>query len=163
LNLYRIAMQCLQRAYRDIDSLLLQSIHLCPPVVPPYSPRVPGIYRDLLALNASPDEPPVTEPYSGLKAPQTEAAYLGMRYVVEGAQLGSRIVHNHLYTAFGDQLREFGSFWTPGSALQSSWPGVLKGLDRVDSRQSLADAVRSARLTFRHMELYLAPDRTGTS
>jgi len=88
--------------------------------------------------------------------PNTEADYLGMRYVVEGAQLGNRLIYNHLRATFGDQLREFGSFWMPGSVLQSSWPSLLKSLARMESRESLAAAARTARATFRHMEQYLA-------
>ncbi|MDQ2948289.1 MAG: hypothetical protein M3Y27_20520 [Acidobacteriota bacterium] len=109
------------------------------------------------------DESRQTQPYSGLKPPDTEAAYLGMRYVVEGAQRGSRIIYRHLSAAFGDQLQTIGSFWIPGSDLQSSWSDVLKSLARVNSRESLAGAGRAARLTFHHMNLYLAENQTETT
>jgi heme oxygenase len=79
-----------------------------------------------------------------------------MRYVVEGAQLGGRVIHRRLLEAFGVGFQEFGSFWSPDPAIQSSWPAVLKSLTRVESRDSLAEAARSARSTFRHMKIYLA-------
>jgi hypothetical protein len=48
-------------------------------------------------------------------------------------------------------LSEFGTFWTPGSTLQCSWPQLVKILARMESRESLAAAARAARMTFRHM------------
>jgi heme oxygenase len=79
-----------------------------------------------------------------------------VRYVVEGAQLGSRVIHSHLHEAFGGRLSEFGTFWTPGSILQCSWPHLLKILGRIESRESLAAAAGAARMTFRHMVTNLA-------
>ncbi len=156
VNLYGIAMRAFQRAYEKIDFLLVQGAYLCPVTAPPYSPRGPLLERDLIALGVNPYNPLLTRPPAVLKAPETEADYLGMRYVVEGAQLGSRVIYSHLYAAFGDKLSEFGSFWMPDSIFPSSWPGVLKSLARVDSREALAGVARAARRTFRHMELYLA-------
>jgi heme oxygenase len=79
-----------------------------------------------------------------------------MRYVVEGAQLGSRVIQRSLREAFGPGLGEFGSFWTPDVAWQQCWPAVLGELARLETRETLAAAARAARLTFRHMELCLA-------
>ena len=159
IDLYRTAMQCLDRAYQEIDGLLLQSGGLCPAGVPAYTPRAPRIHPDLMALElmlplphmakAAPADP-------ALRLPETGAAYLGMRYVTEGAQLGSRMIYQHLHAAFGERLAEFGSFWTPGWIPQGGWPGVLTGLGRLESRDSLAAAARAARMTFRHMALHLA-------
>ena len=90
--------------------------------------------------------------------PQSVAAYMGMRYVVEGAQLGNRIIHKHLRVAFGSRIEEFGSFWMPDSAFQCNWRDVLNGIARLQSRDSLAAAARAARMTFRHMELSLVSE-----
>jgi heme oxygenase len=155
LDLYGTAMQSLERAYEEIDCALLQSCGLCPTGVPFYIPRGPSLKRDLVALDLPPDDSRRAKPRSALKVPDNEAAYLGMRYVVEGAQLGSRLIYGHLYGVFGHKLSGFGSFWMPGSVLQGSWPCVLKSLARMESRASLAVAARSARLTFRHMDRYL--------
>jgi heme oxygenase len=152
---YRTAMQSLTRAFEEIDSVLLQATNLCPHGMPPYTPRVPSLKRDLIALNVPPHNPRWTPTAIGLKVPETEAAYLGMRYVVEGAQLGSRIIYGQLRAAFGDGMYEFGTFWIPASFPQNSWPSLLQCLARLESRDGLAAAVRSARLTFRHMELFL--------
>jgi heme oxygenase len=156
LDLYRTAMQSLERAYREIDRLLLRGSDLCPTSLPLYTPRVPRINRDLIALKMPRENWRPAQPHPQLMMPNSEAAYLGMRYVVEGAQLGNRLIYSHLRAAFGDQLRDFGSFWMPGSVLQSSWPSLLKTLSTMESRESLAAAARTARATFRHMELYLA-------
>jgi heme oxygenase len=162
LDLYRGAMLSLQRAHEEIDWLLVQACAWCPAGLPPYIPRVPGINRDLTALGVNAHDLRSASGHSrlagyrGLKVPDTEAAYLGVRYVVEGAQLGSRVIYGHLHEAFGGRLSEFGTFWTPGSILQCSWPHLLKILGRMESRESLAAAARAARMTFRHMAANLA-------
>ena len=162
LDIYRTAMLALRRAYEEIDCLLLKNAGLCPEDLPQYVARIPLISRDLSELG-------VTNPGDSratgfeLRSPDTEAAYLGMRYVVEGAQLGSRFIHRHLHAAFGDDLRDFGSFWMPGSVLQGSWPEVLKSLAQMESRASLATAVHAARRTFQHMEHQLAAHQRETS
>ena len=155
LDLYCCAMRSLQRAYVEIDLTLLNSCGLCPAGVPLYVPRGLSINRDLIALDMPLDESQRARPRCGLRAPESEAAYLGVRYVVEGAQLGGRLIYNHLYGVFGDKLSGFGSFWMPGSVLQGSWPCVLKSLARMESRASIAAAARAARLTFQHMAAYL--------
>jgi len=94
--------------------------------------------------------------HRGLKARDTEAAFLGVRYVVEGAQLGSRVIYGHLREASGERLNEFGTFWTSGSIPQCSWPHLPRILGRMESRQSLAAAARAAHMTFRHMAANLA-------
>jgi heme oxygenase len=162
LDLYREAMLSLQRAYQEIDWLLVQACALCPAALPPYIPRVPSITRDLNALGVIPHDLRSASGHSrlarhhGLRAPDTEAAYPGVRYVVEGAQLGSLVIYGHLREAFGRRLSEFGTFWTPGSILPCSWPHLLKILARMESRESLAAAARAARITFRHMAANLA-------
>jgi heme oxygenase len=154
LDLYREAMLSLQHAYEEIDGLLVQACAWCPAALPPYVPRVPSINRDLNALGVIPHDLPARR--RRLAVPETEAAYLGVRYVVEGAQLGSRVIYGHLHEAFGRRLSEFGTFWTPGSTLQCSWPHLVKILARMESRESLAAAARAARMTFRHMAANLA-------
>jgi heme oxygenase len=158
------AVQALELAYREIDRVLLQKADCCPSGVPGYSPRLPSIHRDLTALQVPRDAWEEAEPGSCLKVPDTEAGYLGMRYVVEGAQLGSQVIYRHLHAAFGSELHRFGSFWMPGSIIEGSWPSVLKSLTQVvQSRESLATATRAARMTFRHMELYLTRNRPEAS
>ena len=158
LDLYRRAMLSLERAYEDIDWQFAQAPTWCPAGLAPYSPRAGGIHRDLAALGVVSHGPRPAAPHLGLKAPDTEAAYLGMRYVVEGAQLGSRVIYGHLHKAFGERLSEFGTFWTPDPTLQSIWPHLLKILGRLESRDSLAAAARAARMTFRHMAANLAAE-----
>lgn len=154
-DLYRTSMQFLKQTYEQIDSVLFLATHHCPKDLPLYTPRVPSLERDLAALDAQFHNPLWKRPKIGLKVPGTEASYLGMRYVVEGAQLGSRFIYGHLHTAFGDGIHEFGTFWTPGSFPQGDWQCLVQCLGRIDSRQGLVDAVRAARLTFRYMQLCL--------
>jgi heme oxygenase len=154
LDRYLGAMIALQRAYQEIDRLLVQACDWCPAALPPYIPRVPGINRDLAAMALIPHDLRPASVHCGLQPPDTEAKYLGVRYVVEGAQLGSRVIYSHLQEAFGE-FNEFGTFWTPGSIFPCSWPHLLKILGQMESRESLAAAARAARMTFRHMSANL--------
>jgi heme oxygenase len=132
LELYVAAMRALKGAYRGIDFLFLRSRDLYPPGVLPYIPRVPGIDRELSALGGLSDDTSGDRRDEKLSAPESEAAYLGMRHVVEGEQIGSRLVYRHLQETFGEEPVVFGSFWVPDSLVQSSWPGVLTALSRLE-------------------------------
>jgi len=154
---YLSAMKALERSYRQIDASLLRGAAMCPPGLPPYLPRGASLQRDLLVLKASPALPWIS-PQAALAVPDSSAAYLGMRYVVEGAQLGSRVIHRALYKAFGDTFEAAGSFWSPEAPWQGSWPCVADGLSQLESRQALASAARAARQSFRHfVEKLCAP------
>ncbi len=155
-ELYRTAMLALRLAYEEIDSALAPATAACPTGLSAYIPRVPFIDRDLAAMDAGPDTSRPAPERGRLQSPGTQAAYLGMRYVVEGAQLGGRLIYRHLDLAFGTELNEFGSFWKPGAIPQSSWPDLLRSLSLIATRNALADAAWAARTTFRHMELHLA-------
>ena len=158
-DLYQIAMESLIQAYEQIDSVFLQAAHLCPNDLAPYTPRTPILERDLAALGQF-HRVRFKQLKIRLEVPGTAASYLGMRYVVEGAQLGSRFIYKHLRSAFGDEIHRFGTFWTPGCFAEGTWPSLLQCLDRVDSRKALADAVRAARLTFWYMQRCLCVSTT---
>lgn len=155
LPVYATAMLALKQAYEEVDSALLQSSALCPKGLGSYTPRVPRIERDLRGLNVRLGSLRSPHVGAGLKPPQTEAAYLGIRYVVEGAQLGGRFIFGQLCCTFGAGIHEFGTFWNPEAYPQGSWPSLLKSLSRVESREELASCVRTARQTFRHMDACL--------
>jgi heme oxygenase len=155
LAMYQTAMQGMKRAFEEIDSVLLQTAALCPKGVPPYLARLPSLERDLMAMDAPLDPPGGTRPATELKVPETAAAYLGIRYVVEGAQLGGRFIYGQLCCTFGAGVDEFGTFWIPEAYTERCWPSVLNSVARVESRDALASCVRTARLTFQHIELCL--------
>lgn len=155
LELYAKAMVALKSAYEEIDSVLLQSSALCPTTLACYMPRAPKIDRDLKALDVRFASLRPARPGLELKLPETEAAYLGIRYVVEGAQLGARFIFGQLSSTFGASIHEFGTFWNPEFYPQGSWPELLNSLTRVESRDGVARCVRAARATFRHMDLCL--------
>ena len=161
LAVYTTAMLSLQRAYAEVDSVLLQASFLCPEGVACYAPRLPMIEQDLQALDARLGSPRLTRPGLALKVPETEAEYLGIRYVVEGAQLGGRFIYGQLCCRFGAGVHAFGTFWNPESYPQGGWSNFLKSLTRVESREGLASCVRMARLTFRHMDDCLRGNEFG--
>ena len=136
-DLYCTAMLGLRLAYEEIDSALISASAACPRGLSAYTPRVPAIDRDLAAMNASSENLRSEPGRARLKSPETQSAYLGMRYVVEGAQLGGRVIYGHLYLTFGAELNRCGSFWLPGAIPQSSWPDLLKSLALIITRESL--------------------------
>lgn len=144
-------MCALRRAYEPLDSLLLAGSSFCPSGLLPYTARVPSIERDLTVLALGLENLNADAPDVNLAPPASAAAYLGVRYVVEGAQIGSRFIYHHLRSRFGDDLREFGTFWMSASDAPGCWTGVLQSLADLDSRESVAVAARAARTVFRHM------------
>ena len=152
LAAYATAMVSLERAYEAIDSVLLRSSALCPKEMAAYTPRVPRIEQDLRALEVGGARLERQRVGTGLKLPATEAEYLGIRYVVEGAQLGGRLIYGQLCGSFGEGMERFGTFWMPEWYPPGNWTALLQSLTRVTSRDGLAACVRAARLTFRHMD-----------
>lgn len=153
-------MRALEHAYRRIDFVLTEASHLSPSGLPAYIPRVPAIARDLAAIDPevcgirrTPSLSPDSQ--SLLKVPVTSAGYLGIRYVVEGAQLGNRVICRYLEKIFSDELDRIGSFWRGGPDIQKSWPLLLGCIEKLGGRGDQADAAHAARRSFLHMKVYL--------
>lgn len=144
---YRRAMHGLSLAYHAADHALLAAQATCPASLEPYQPRLPWLLADLDALGvAQPDFQPVS-----LNVPSSRSAYLGMRYVLEGAQLGSQVIDRNLArSALGPQLVNAKSFWSRRMASPDCWPILLAQLATLQTRDELTQAARAARGTFHH-------------
>lgn len=147
LESYQQAMQGLAIAYHDADGALLASRVHCPEELETYQPRLPLILSDLSAMGL---KQPMPHP-AGLCSPSSRAAYLGMRYVVEGAQLGGRLIERNLAQSdIAPTLMHAKQFWSSPITSKNCWPTLLSLLDKLHERNDLADAISTARRTFHH-------------
>ena len=173
---YQAAMAAMLRAYQQVDACLLQAppaAHMVQATtLSPYRPRSPAIQHDLQAMGiglqpascgaiGAPGETAATAataatvPTATLNLPTSLAAYLGMRYVVEGAQFGNRVIGRNLQAAFGPAAVEICSAWLPGADAGNAWPDVMAALSALDSRRDVAAALRGARRMFDYFSVQL--------
>ena len=152
LDGYRQAMLAMLRTYRRVDACLQT-----PPagrsggatVLPAYRARSPAMQHDLRALGMTTDTVLSHAPV-GLERPTTLAAYLGMRYVIEGSQFGNRVIARNLNDVFGAAAADFCTAWQPCAKSDDGWPGVMAALSALQTRAEVAAALRGARQTFRY-------------
>ena len=167
---YQTAMVAMLRAYQQVDACLLQAppaAHMTQTAtLSPYRPRSPAIRHDLQAMGIAlqPASCAATEataatvaavPTATLHMPTSLAAYLGMRYVVEGAQFGNRVIGRNLQAAFGPAAVEICSAWLPGADAGNGWPDVMAALSTLDSRRDVAAALHGARRMFDYFSVQL--------
>jgi heme oxygenase len=149
---YRAAMLGLAWAYQAVELALLRGAAYQPPGMPEYAPRTPRLWLDLSALERPPARwaRPSAALLAALPAIDSQASYLGIRYVVEGAQQGSRFIRRALSQSLGEQLSRIGSFWASEVPWQDHWPACLAQLMQLSDPTALVAATRAARHTFRH-------------
>ena len=149
---YCSAMTGLLWAYQRVDVALLHASVYQPPEMPAYAPRSPRLWLDLAALQQPAQR--WTRPQDFLlvafPAVDSRASYLGMRYVIEGAQQGSRFIRRALAQSLGEQLSRVGKFWAPEVPWHAHWPANLAQLTELSDSTALVAAARAARRTFRH-------------
>ena len=126
---YQHAMVGLAQAYRQADGMLATAPANATSNLPPYTPRWPLIAVDLAGLGMS--FPALSAPHAG---PTTWAHYLGMRYVVEGASLGAKVITRNLTTSpIASQLPQPPVFWGPSLPWQGCWPLLMHALSGLSS------------------------------
>lgn len=164
---YRAAMLGLAWAYQAVDLALLRGAIHQPLGMPAYAARGARLWLDLAALERPPKQCayPSHVPLAALPIIDSLPSYLGMRYVVEGSQQGSRFIRRALSHSLGEQLSSVGSFWSPEVPWQDHWPSFLAQLRQLSDPRALLVATRAARHTFRHfiacmeqVQLYLEED-----
>ncbi|KHL51547.1 biliverdin-producing heme oxygenase [Xanthomonas cannabis] len=117
-----------------------------------YRRRVPALRADLRTLNQPPDPP------LALPAVRTDAARWGMLYVIEGAQLGGRVIARGLrrhQPALAGALQYF----ELADEDPAAWRRFQAVLDqRLDSPQTHAAAIDGAHAMFAHFHTCLAAE-----
>ncbi|RFC39655.1 MAG: Heme oxygenase [Candidatus Nitrotoga sp. CP45] len=153
---YQMAMCGLARAYQQIDIALLAGAPYCPAGLPSYVARVPFLLADLQQMGIT--SPAV--PDSLLTPPSNCASYLGMRYVIEGANLGAKVIAINLSrSGISTQIMLANSFWSNTNPWQNCWPIMVRMLAVLQSRAEIAQSAWAARLTFRHFINCLLPQK----
>ncbi len=147
LTEYQQAMYGLALTYQQIDTALLAAAAHCPVELPTYESRMPYLLEDLRHLGI-----PAPEVAGSLLSPPSSAAsYLGMRYVIEGSNLGAKVIASNLSRAkISSQINHANRFWSGTNPWHNCWPIMLKQLAALQSRSETAQAARAARRTFRH-------------
>ena len=147
LTEYRTALSPLARAYAQVDGMLIAGEAYRPVGLAPYQARSPLIGAALSASNAQPGYlEPATEP----RAIDSVAAYLGCRYVVEGAQFGHALIGQMLARSEVAQRLPGAalSFWRARFLAPGEWGALCHRLEHMATRAEAAIATVSARRIF---------------
>lgn len=153
---YRNATISLIAAYQGVDASLAKGARYCAPALPVYIPRLPHLLADLqrLGFNA-----PAGLPLE-LSAPSSNASYLGMRYVIEGSNLGARVIYRALQnSAIAQSIAVEKCYWSLAQTWQTSWPALLHQLADLPAQEEWNEAANSACLVFEHFIGFLTPER----
>lgn len=112
----------------------------------PYAPRMPALVRDLRRLRAlsrsAPDAPAAIPLLGHLRS---SLHGLGLRYVLEGATQGSRVIAPRLAVHLPQIVPGAFGFWRGQQALALDWPAICEALERTalgaeDQRQAMEGA-----------------------
>lgn len=153
---YISATQALWSAYQEVDFCLQDGAQFAPPVLPGYQPRSPLLASDLDYLEA----PLGSAMASELPPIQCRAAYLGVRYVVEGAVLGARLIRRALgESAIAAAMPLEACFWTRVQSAQSAWPVLMRELDQSRDALVSRQAAESACIVFTRFIQHLKVER----
>jgi heme oxygenase len=153
---YKKATMSLATAYRGVDSGLAKGERYCSPALPAYIPRLPHLLADILRLGFTAPASPVLE----LSAPSNNASYLGMRYVIEGSNLGARVIYRSLQKSeIAEAIGVGKCYWSLAQSWQSSWPALLRQLADLRTLDEWDEAANSACLVFEHFIRFLTPER----
>ncbi|MBS62447.1 hypothetical protein [Salinisphaera sp.] len=141
---YRAALKPLARIYAALDDKLHAARCWRPCSVGPYRARLPLLQIELERWCATATVAPVSAPpLDGV------AAYLGVRYVIDGAQFGHRVIAASLARSAAAAVVAQGSgFWATSFVSTAEWRRLCQALRHLGSRSEAASAARAARRTF---------------
>lgn len=144
---YRAALLPLSRAYARVDRALVAGDAYRPLELAPYRARSPLIGAALAAL--SEHRRPPMQPVA-VDAIESTAAYLGCRYVVDGAQFGHAVIRRALErSAMAAALPVSAlSFWRARFLAPEDWRALCRQLQTMPTRMEAAVATISARRVF---------------
>ncbi len=153
---YTKATMSLAAVYRGVDSVFSRGAQYCPCALPAYIPRLPHLLADIERLGFTAPACPAPE----LLAPSNNASYLGMRYVIEGSNLGARVIYRALQnSAIAQPIGVDSCYWSLAQSWQSSWPVLLRQLADLRTHDEWDEAANSACLVFEHFIRFLTPEK----
>lgn len=121
---YCLALKAYARAHQHIEQKLINvERFLSLGNLPKYIPRLPSLFHDLscLAANYDPQQHeicPVLVPIEALEM----SHYIGLRYVLEGASQGSKVIARHLEKSRPHLAARAFSFWNVQLNASEQWP-----------------------------------------
>lgn len=153
---YVQAAQALRAVYQQVDECLGQAASLCPPDLPRYEPRAPWLEADLVRLQGKLGVPCL----QSLCPPADVSAYLGMRYVVEGAVLGARLIHRALAESpLAEELPIAECFWMRVQSFPITWPSLVRRLGQQTDASSTEATIAGASAVFQLFIQHLCTGR----
>lgn len=153
---YKKAIMSLAAVYHGVDSALIKGERYCPAALPAYVPHLPYLQADMQRLGISVPASPVLE----CSAPSGKASYLGMRYVIEGANLGARVIYRALQkTEIVQAIEVDKCYWSLAQTWQTSWPPLLRQLTALRTHDEWHEAADSACSMFDHFIHFLTSER----
>lgn len=149
---YARAVRSLATVYAGIDRLLLAAEPYRPAAVGPFRPRAPSLVAECAAMGSRVD-PRKTAPLPELAG---VGAYLGARYVVDGAQLGHRQIAASLARSpVATVLDRPQSFWRTAFVYPDEWRKTREVMADLTDRREIAAAAVSARALFQYFHRHL--------
>lgn len=149
---YDLVMHALYCCYIGVDQVLNESHHLCPAKLPKYVQRIPYIEKNIGLLDKCIIECDNTFDLNI----SSQAEYLGMRYVIEGASLGSKVIKHKLSkNSLSQSHPELLSFWQNDKPWNDVWKGFILKLDDLKTDLEISQAVELAKRTFIHFIKHL--------
>lgn len=142
---YARAVRCLGAIYARIDRLFLMAEPYRPAAIVPFRPRAPRLYAECAAagLEAGFREKGSLPEVAGV------GAYLGARYVVDGAQFGHRQIAGSLaHSPVSAVLDRPQSFWRTDFVYPDEWRTVCQLMADLTNRREIAAAALTARALF---------------
>lgn len=143
-------------AYAPLEAAIARlEVAYGPGPLPPYAPRLPALVRDLRRLRSV--SRPVPEPPDAPEAVRlghmhSSPHYLGLRYVLEGATQGSRVIAPLLRANLPQIVPEAFDFWRGQRVLAMGWPAFCKALERTalraEGQRQVLEGASCAFLTF---------------
>lgn len=120
---YRLSLKAYARAHQHIERNLIElEKGLSIRNLPNYIPRMPSLFQDLLCQA---DEGPQQSYISSVSVPIETSElshYIGLRYVLEGASQGSRVIARHLEKSLPYFAAQTFAFWNVQQQAAEQWP-----------------------------------------
>lgn len=154
---YAEALRRYEAAHAGVEPALQALAPACPPGLPPYRSRLPALHADLAWLQAP---PPALPERGGAEPAMGPAAYLGMRYVLEGSTQGARVISARLARHLPQACEQASAFWRLQACAAADWPALCACLDRPPrDAVEQADILQGARFAFAtFIDVFLAAE-----
>lgn len=126
---YVAALQGLLAAHSKVEHQLQQlaasAPEVCPAGLPAYRPRLPALRADLIRLGAIGEIPKAPRQLPTASVTQARAHYIGIRYVLEGASQGGKMLSTRISAQLPQLITQGAfSYWTQLEAASDDWTAL---------------------------------------